>query len=89
MRQFQDHEGGEWVAEIGKREGLDYKGQYFMVMRSGEGGEEVELQDVRWNSERTARRTLKTMSDVELRRRLRSARGRASSAVEGGGSPAS
>ena len=34
------------------------------------------LSDVRWNSEEVASRTLKTMSDVELRRRLRSARGR-------------
>jgi len=36
----------------------------------------VELRDIRWNSERSARRTLDTMSVVELRRRLRSAEGR-------------
>lgn len=89
MRQFQDHEGGEWVADVAKREGLDYKGRYFLIMRPADGEEEVKLTDVRWNSERTARRTLKTMSDVELRRRLRSARGRASSPVGGEASSAS
>ena len=46
-------------------------------MTPQEGGDPVELTDVRWNNERTAQRTLDTMSVVELRRRLRSARGRA------------
>jgi len=81
MREFQDQEGKDWVATVGKREGLDFKGRYYFVLRprDGDEGEAVELTDVRWNSEKTARRTLETMSDVELRRRLRSARGRATS----------
>ena len=48
-------------------------------MRAGD--DEVSLDDVRWNSERSAARTLETMSVVELRRRLRSARGRAPGGV--------
>ncbi len=79
MREFEDLEGERWKAGIGKREGLDFKGRYFFVATPVKGGPPVELQDVRWNSEQTARRTLATMSDVELRRRLRSARGRARS----------
>jgi hypothetical protein len=45
------------------------------------GGGDVALVDVRWNSERTAERTLATMSVVELRRRLRSAQGRQATPV--------
>ena len=45
---------------------------------SVEGAEDqgFELLDVKWNSQGTAERTLATMSGVELRKRLRSARGR-------------
>lgn len=82
MREFEDHEGRRWIATVGARPGLDFKGRYYWVMRpvDGDDSEKLALSDVRWNTERTARRTLLTMSEVELRRRLRSARGRATSA---------
>lgn len=76
MREFDDQQGRTWVATVAETRGSDYKGRYHLVMRPADGGEAVELTDVRWNSERTADRTLSTMSLVELRRRLRSARGR-------------
>lgn len=76
MRQFEDEAGREWTADVAETSGIDYKGRFHLVMRSGD--REVALDDVRWNSERTAARTLETMSAVELRRRLRSASGRAS-----------
>lgn len=78
MRKFQDELGGSWVASVRERSGDDYKGRYWLVLfpegAPGEGG--VELVDVRWNSQKTAERTLRTMSVLELRRRHRSARGR-------------
>ncbi len=77
MREFTDAEGQVWVGETSERPGADYKGKYHMTLRPREGGEVVELTDVRWNSLHTARRTLETMSEVELRRRLRSAVARA------------
>jgi hypothetical protein len=88
VRTFQDEDGQRWVASVGFRPGRDYQGRYFFVVRregdadggTGDGlggGEGLPLPEIRWNSEKTARRTLETMSDVELRRRLRSARGRA------------
>lgn len=83
MRQFVDDRGDAWVASVARAEGGDYKGAFHLVMkRPGGGGggcdgEQVSLTDVRWNSTRTAARTLATMSGVELRRRLRSALGRA------------
>ena len=80
MREFTDENGLIWVGTIQEESGDDYKGRYYFVFHGAsesEGEDEVvNLTDVRWNSERTARRTLRTMSDVELRRRLRSARGR-------------
>ncbi|MDE2981278.1 MAG: hypothetical protein OXU74_08780 [Gemmatimonadota bacterium] len=79
MRQFVDDSSDPWVAFVARAEGGDYKGAYYLVMEpaGGDGGGSVALTDVRWNSTRTAERTLATMSGVELRRRLRSALGRA------------
>lgn len=76
MRQFEDSDGRGWTASVREEMGTDYKGRYYLVMRPDGGDDEVALVDIRWNSERTARRTLETMSDVELRRRLRQATGR-------------
>jgi hypothetical protein len=78
MREFTDSEGRTWFASVAEEMGTDYKGRLYLVFRpvSGDEGDAVELRDVRWNSERTARRTIGTMSIVELRRRLRSAVGR-------------
>lgn len=76
MKEFTDAEGRSWIATAEEEEGPDYKGRYYMVMRPVDGGEAVALRDVRWNSARTARRTVETMSVVELRRRLRLALGR-------------
>ena len=77
-REFSDSEGEAWVATVRERPGADYKGRYYFFARPAEASEEegVALVDIRWNSRRTAERTLRTMSEVELRRRLRSARGR-------------
>lgn len=80
MREFQDEGGATWVASVQEREDGDYKGRYLFRMSPGEGsdGSSVYLEDVRWNSPKTAERTLRTMSEEELRRRLRIGRGRAS-----------
>ena len=76
MKEFTDGDGRRWIATAEEEESPDYKGRYYMVMKPAESGEALPLRDVRWNSERTARRTIETMSTVELRRRLRVARGR-------------
>lgn len=78
MREFEDQDGRTWVATVRERPGPDYKGSYYFFVRPDDGTEEegISLLDVRWNSRRTAERTLRTMSGVELRRRLRSALGR-------------
>lgn len=76
MREFTDGQGAAWIATVRERVGPDYKGRFYFWVEPKAGGEGVPLLDVRWNSARTAERTLKTMSEVELRRRLRSALGR-------------
>ena len=67
------------MATVREEGGADYKGRFYLILQLMEGvdAEPLELREVRWNSERTAARTLSTMSLVELRRRLRSATGRA------------
>lgn len=78
MREFTDVDGRVWIATTAEDPGFDYKGRRYLVLRPAEGAdnETLELRDVRWNSEKTARRTIETMSLWELRRRLRIARGR-------------
>jgi hypothetical protein len=78
MREFEDENGRAWVADVAERGGPNYKSRFHLVMRPADGDldDAVDLVDVRWNSARTAARTLATASVVELRRRLRDARGR-------------
>ena len=79
MRNFEDPHGTAWTAWVAETPGIDYKGRCHLAIRRADGsGPEFELTDVRWNGPSTAARTLDTMSVVELRRRLRSALGRAS-----------
>ncbi len=78
MRRFKDDGGVEWVATVGAEGGGDYKGRFYLILRraGSADGDALALADVRWNTRKTADRTLKTMSSSELRRRLHSARGR-------------
>lgn len=86
MREFLDEDGQVWLATIRTEGGTDYKGRHYLYLVPKDGEEEGGhgLSDVRWNSRLTASRTLSTMSDVELRRRLRSARGRGRGSPVGG-----
>ena len=79
MRTFKDEGGATWVASVRERIGGDYKGRFSFVIApdGGTQAQEVVLRDVKWNSRRTAERTLQTMAESELKRRLKSAVGRA------------
>lgn len=80
MTEFTDEDGRAWVATVAGGPATDYKGRYYLHLHpaGAEQDQGVSLRDVCWNSLGTAKRTLATMSGVELRRRLRSALGRAS-----------
>ncbi len=83
MRDFTDSAGATWHASVQERSGTDYKGRFEFVVWP-DGGNPAEdalpLEEIRWNSEATAERTLRTMSELELRRRLRTALGRSAGA---------
>ncbi len=67
------------MASVAAAPGGDYKGRFHLILQpESDGADTVGLDDVRWNSRKTAERTLRTMSALELRRRLRSARDRGS-----------
>ena len=74
MKKFVDDGGTLWEASVAEARGEDYKGRFYLTVRA-DGSDElpIPLPEIRWNSIRTAERTLQTMSDVELRRRLRTA----------------
>ena len=78
MREFKDERGVVWVASVQEREGDDYKGRFGLEFSQKDDSPEnpIPLVDIRWNSPKTAERTLRTMSRVELLRRLKSALGR-------------
>lgn len=80
MREFLDGSERAWLARVREEPGRDYKGRYYFYFAPADGtdGEGLALLDVRWNSSSAADSALTTMSEVELRRRLRSARGRGS-----------
>ncbi len=81
MREFTDGDGSGWTASVVEEEGPDYKGRFHLLLGASDGSTVLALREVRWNSERTARRTLTTMSVVELRRRLRAAWARSATTV--------
>jgi len=77
MKEFTDAQGGRWLASAREdsAKGVDYKGRVYLVIEPADAsrGGVLELPEVRWNNERTAARTIASMSTFELRRRLRSA----------------
>lgn len=73
MKHFTGEDGRSWVAGAREEETPRHHGRWYLVLSADEGGAEVVLPEVRWQSHRSAERTLDTMSDFELRRRLRMA----------------
>ena len=78
MHEIVDQTGEVWRATVVELPGPDYKGRFALQLKSSDGSDPVTLEDVAWNSRHTAGRTLDTMSQSELRRRLRIALGRRS-----------
>jgi len=81
MRNFVDEAGREWVATAVEEETPRHHGRWHLVFHpAGEPGRALRMREVRWQSAETAERTLRTMSETELRRRLRSLERRVSPA---------
>jgi hypothetical protein len=74
MKRFTDEQGTEWVASAVEEDTVRHYGRWYMVFeRADNSSEKVPVPEVRWQNRPNAQRTLDTMSEFELRRRLVSA----------------
>lgn len=73
MRQFTDDGGRAWVATAIEEDTPRHHGNWYLIFHPAEDPERsYAMPEVRWQTAATAARTLRTMSDFELRRRLNS-----------------
>jgi len=84
MKTFADESGAEWTATAHEEATPRHHGRWYLVFQ-GPGDGELAMPEVRWQTRETAERTLRTMSDFELRRRMHIVRERAR--LEEGASP--
>jgi hypothetical protein len=74
MKTFKAESGETWVAGAAREHTERHHGIWYLVFqKEGATGERLPVEEVRWQTRATAERTLRTMSDFELRRRLNSA----------------
>ena len=74
MKTFTDDSGQRWVAGAARERTERHHGIWYLVFHpEGNVARPLEVAEVRWQTRATAERTLRTMSDFELRRRLQSA----------------
>lgn len=76
MKQFTDEAGTAWVASAREEDTPRHHGRWYLVFEGPDGGI-MPMKEVRWQTRATAARTLRTMSEFELRRRLHILRERA------------
>jgi hypothetical protein len=80
MKKFTAPDGREWIATAAEEDSPRHHGLWFMVLRPvDEPGIELVLPEVRWQTAHTAERSIRTMSQFELQRRLRIASNRVES----------
>lgn len=84
MKTFMDNDGSSWVADAREEDSPRHHTRWYLIFE-GPDGSLFPTPEVRWQTRATARRTLQTMSDFELRRRLHIVRERA--LLEHGASP--
>lgn len=86
MKTFSEESGAQWVASAREENTPRHHGRWYLVFEAPDGSV-LPMPEVRWQTRATAERTLLTMSDFELRRRLHIVRERA--LLEHGASPQS
>ena len=78
MRHFHDDQGREWVATAREEATPRHHGRWYLAFHpAGDASAPLPLPEIRWQTAQSAARTLGTMSEFELLRRLLSARRRA------------
>lgn len=74
MRKFTGEDGRDWVATAAEEDTPRHHGRWYLVLHPADADtERLILPEVRWQNRMTAERSIRTMSDFELRRRLRMA----------------
>lgn len=82
MRTFLDSSGAAWVASAREERTPRHHGRWHLVFHpEGRENELYFMPEVRWQTAATAERTLATMSEFELRRRLETVLRRSTAAV--------
>ena len=85
MRSFTDEQGREWTATAHEEDTPRHHGRWYLVFHpTGAETPSLPATDVRWQTRATAERTIRTLSEVELRRRLTSLKLRAGLAAPTG-----
>ena len=82
MKIFLDTDGRPWVASAREEKTPRHHGRWHLVFHPEDRPDELYVMpEVRWQTAATAERTLRTMSDFELRRRLDNVRRRTAASV--------
>lgn len=78
MRSFMDQAGRGWIATAHEEETPRHHTRWYLVFQAEAAPATLALSipEVRWQGRETAQRTILTMSEKELRRRLAIARAR-------------
>lgn len=83
MRSFTDDTGREWVASAREEVTPRHHGRWYLILHpADEPRHELAVPEIRWQTPESAERTLRTMGEFELRRRLAGARQRAAEESE-------
>jgi hypothetical protein len=74
MKVFKDELGNSWVAKAIEEATPRHHGKWYLVFHPEHDPAQLyDVPTIRWQTEATAARTLETISDFELRRRVKSA----------------
>lgn len=74
MRNFNDDQGREWTATAREEQTPRHHGRWHLAFHpANDAGALIPLPEIRWQTAESARRTLNTMAEFELVRRLESA----------------
>lgn len=74
MQTFQDETGQEWVASAREEHTPRHHTRWYLVFHpAGHEDRAFPMREVRWQTEETAYRTVRSMSVFELRKRLKTA----------------
>jgi hypothetical protein len=74
MKVFKDEFGNSWVAKAVEEETPRHHGRWYLVFHpEHDPAKTYDVPTIRWQTQATAARTLETISDFELRRRVNSA----------------